>query len=96
MDFTPCGCERCEARRIEHPLVKSGCPCPECQPGPGLDTAARADERLDRILGPVTRVECWDWCPQCQHSVRTTSVKVRTGPGWNSTCERGHTWRSFD
>lgn len=34
--FTPCGCERCTARRSKL-RDASGCPCPECQPGPGVD-----------------------------------------------------------
>jgi len=96
MIFTPCGCESCEARRTEHPPVNPGCSCPECQPGPGLDPITRAEERLDRVLGPVTSIQCWDWCPRCQHSVRTTSVRVRDGAGWNNTCEHSHTWRSYD
>jgi hypothetical protein len=96
MDFTPCGCQTCEARRIEHPPLANGCPCPECQPGPGLDPIARREERLDRILGPLTSVQCFDWCPTCQHTVRTTSRKTREARTWQNTCERGHTWRSFD
>ena len=78
------------------PIVSPPCGCPECVAGPGRDPIARAEERLDRVLGQVTSVQCWDWCPTCQHSVRTRSVRVRgMRDAWNNTCERGHTWRSL-
>lgn len=90
--FGLCGCLRCEGRRIEHPPVTPGCPCPECQPGPGL--ADLEAQRLERVLGPVTKVITLDWCMSCRDIVRVKSV--RSGPGWHNTCEHFHTWRSFD
>lgn len=93
MDFTPCGCDRCKARRIENPPLANRCPCPECQPGPGLDPAQRAIDRFEKILGPLTKVITFDFCPSCQDAVLTTSV--RSGPAWENTCKYNHTWRSF-
>lgn len=90
----PCGCAVCEARRTEHPPARTGCPCRECQPGPGLDPIARSEERLSRVLGPVTTVVTLDWCMICREIVEVSSV--RSGPGWINTCKSAHTWRSFD
>lgn len=92
--FEPCGCQRCEARRIEHPPLANGCPCPECQPGPGLDPIARSEERLERILGPVTKVVTIDWCPSCREVVTVTST--RRGQAWDNRCSHSHTWQSFN
>ena len=36
VSWAQCTCKRCEARRREREAA-SGCPCPECQPGPGID-----------------------------------------------------------
>lgn len=33
--WAQCSCTRCAARRAR--LHASGCPCKECQPGPGID-----------------------------------------------------------
>jgi hypothetical protein len=93
MAFTPCGCDRCEARRIEHPPLANGCPCPECQPGPGLNPERDRHDRLERVLGPITKVIIRDWCPTCQEI--TIVESVRSGPDWVNTCPDLHTWRSF-
>lgn len=46
--WAQCQCERCAARRLAKSLL-SGCPCKECQPGPGIDygrgTGARTATR---------------------------------------------------
>lgn len=84
------------ARPGSKPIISAPCGCPECVAGPGLDPIARSEERLNRLLGPVTSVECWDWCPQCQHTVRTKSVKTRVARTWDNTCEHNHRWKSFD
>lgn len=44
--WSQCACERCTARRAQ--LLGSGCPCPECQPGSGVDFEARLGSRTVR------------------------------------------------
>lgn len=36
VSWAQCPCDRCEDRRRKENLAP-GCPCPECQPGPGVD-----------------------------------------------------------
>lgn len=94
--FTPCGCERCEARRIEHPPLADGCPCEECQPGPGLSPVSKHEQRLERVLGVITKVVTRDWCPTCEEITVVTSKRLGPGAGWLNTCREYHTWRSYD
>lgn len=77
------------------PIISPPCKCAECVRGPGLDPIGKAAARLERILGPINKLQCWDWCPGCQATVRCTST--RTGSGWSNRCDdHGHTWPSFD
>lgn len=77
------------------PIVSEPCRCPECVAGPGLAVKIREDEaRLERVLGPITRVVIRDWCPTCEGTVQVTST--RSGPGWINICENYHSWRSYE
>lgn len=86
-----CECQKCKARRIEHPPLANGCECPECQPGPGL---THLSSRLDMALGELVRVTTREWCLACRDTVVIHAVKMVHG--WHNTCEHGHTWRSFE
>jgi hypothetical protein len=85
-----CECERCEARRIEHPPKRVGCECPECQPGPGITGSRSA---LEKNLGVIIKVTQRDYCPVCAGMVTVTACK--RGQGWAMVCELGHTWRKY-
>jgi hypothetical protein len=87
-----CKCEKCEARRTEHPPLSDGCECPECQPGPGIHISKAS--RLDLALGEVIRVTCREWCLVCRDNVIIHAVKMERG--WSNSCESGHTWHSFE
>lgn len=42
--WAQCACPGCKDRRAERGHA-SGCPCPECQPGPGIDHSAGQSRR---------------------------------------------------
>lgn len=88
------GPEYAPAKPGSNPIVSEPCGCPECVAGPGLSPQDREEKRLERILGPITRVTVRDWCPTCQEVVQVTST--RSGPGWVNLCENYHRWRSYE
>lgn len=69
------------------PIISPPCGCPECVAGPGID---HQDKMIEKHLGVLTRVVCYDFCPSCGDTVITTAT--RNGPGWHNQCRDGHTW----
>jgi hypothetical protein len=76
------------------PIISPPCGCPECKAGPGLQLADRRRAREDRILGTVTKLITYDFCPECRDSTLTTAI--RAGSEWDNTCSYGHNWRTTD
>lgn len=82
------------ARPGSKPILSPPCGCLECVAGEGLSPERVRRERMERALGPITKLITYDFCPDCRDSVITTAV--RSGPGWENTCAFLHTWTSFD
>lgn len=71
------------------PIISPPCGCPECAAGPGID---HRKQWIEKSLGTLTQVVCYDFCPSCTETVIVNSV--RNGPGWSNQCRSGHTWLS--
>jgi hypothetical protein len=69
------------------PIIAPPCGCAECVAGPGLYSR---EALIEKNLGGLVRVQCFDFCPSCMDTVIVTAT--RNGPGWHNQCRDGHTW----